>query len=84
MRRFSADGSLAGGAAAVRLSQPAATLGGACEDDMRLWSSRRLQAADGAQGRYHHREPSARAAFGASIVHRRRVRCARAFSAHST
>ena len=39
------------GAAAVRLSQSAAPLGGGCEDDMRLWSSRRHQAADRAQGR---------------------------------
>jgi len=39
------------GAAAVRLSQPAAPLGGGCEGDMRLWSSRRHQAADRAQGR---------------------------------
>ena len=39
------------GAAAVRLSQPAAPLGGGYEGDMRLWSSRRHQAADRAQGR---------------------------------
>ena len=35
----------------MRLSQPAAPLGGGCEDDLRLWSGRRHQAADGAQGR---------------------------------
>jgi hypothetical protein len=39
------------GAAAVRLSQPAAPLGGGCEGDMRLWSSRRHQAADRGHGR---------------------------------